>query len=311
MEKDSKILVTGCQGMTGGAVVKELNKQGYKNIIRITRADCDLTNQQDVKELFKKECPEYVFHIAAKVGGSKVEGDQSGKYIYENLMMQCNVIEMARLFNIKKLLFCSTIYVYPKTAQSPIKETELLKGDLFDISIGYSIAKLTGIYMTKIYSKQYGCDFISVIPPNIYGPGDNFNLQTGRVISALIHKFNDAKINKFSSVTILGTGKSIREFIYVDDLAKGMLYLMNTYSDPEPINIGTGIGVKITDLVEIIKRVTCYTGNIIWETDSEGNERRLDSTKINKLGWQAEVNLFEGIQRTYNWFINNNQFARK
>jgi GDP-L-fucose synthase len=312
MQTDSKIIVTGCQGMTGWAIIRELSKQGYKNVVGITHADCDLTNQLSVQELIKKEQPEYVFHAAAKVGGAKIDGDDRGQFIYDNLMMQCNIIESCRIYGVKKLLFCGTIYMYPKNALCPITENSLLKGELAETNIGYSIAKIAGVYLTKIYNTQFGCDFISVIPPNIYGIGDDFNIQTGRVIAALIHKFNEAKINNIPIIHMMGSGNSIREFICVDDLAKGLIFLMNNYSNPEHINIGTGIGVKIVDLVEIIKNITNYKGCIVWENPLEvTTERRLDVSKITSLGWQSETELVDGISKVYNWFINNYNFLRK
>lgn len=312
MEKGSKILVTGCQGMTGWAIVRELQKQGYFNIVCIDRTDCNLLDQKKVLCLFEKESPEYVFHVAAKVGGMYANNAQSGAFIYENLVMQCNVIESARICKVEKLLFCGSACSYPKEAIQPTKEEELLSGPLEETNIGYAIAKIAGVTMCQMYNKQYGCNFISVMPANMYGIGDNFSLSTGHVIPGLISKFYEAKTNKSTSIKIMGTGEASREFVFVDDVAKGLIFLMNNYNDSNIINIGTGVSIKIKYLVDILKNEIGYDGEIIYSGGLEGvKERCLDCTKINTLGWKYETDLKEGIRKVYDWYVDNFIFLRK
>jgi GDP-L-fucose synthase len=312
MEKNSKILVTGCQGMVGSSLVKELTKQGFDNVTAIDRVDCNLLIQKDVFELFDWEEPEYVFHIAARVGGIGINDNKSGEFIYENLMIQCNVLEAARVYNVKKLLFCGSACIYPKTAEQPIREESFLTGPLEQTNIGYAIAKISGVVMTQMYRKQYGCNFISAMPTNIYGKGDNFNLESAHVIPALIHKFNNAKIDNKPFIEMWGVPETSREFIYSEDLANGFVFLMQNYDGYDPINIGSGETVSIEILTEILKEVSGYKGEIKWNTNLQGVTRRsLDSTKINSLGWSAKTSLKEGIEKSYRWFVDNYQFARK
>jgi GDP-L-fucose synthase len=312
MDKESIILVTGCQGMTGWAVIRELNRHGYVNIYCVDRVDCNLLDQKRVLTLFEKIRPEYVFHIAGKVGSIYANDTQSGDFIYENLVMQCNVIESAKLYNVTKLLFCGSACVYPNSDSQPIKEEDLLTGPLEKTNIGYAIAKIAGVIMCQMYNKQHRCNFISVIPANIYGIGDNFNLTSAHVIPGLINKFHEAKTSKISSVEVWGTGEACREFIYVDDLAKGLVHIMNNYDNTEVINIGTGISIQIKDIVRIIKDVVGYTGEIIYNNNFEGvRDRCLDITKIKSLGWEAKTDFREGIKNVYDWYVNNYTFLRK
>jgi GDP-L-fucose synthase len=312
MNKDSKILVTGCQGMLGWAMVRELDQLGYDNVSCIDRVDYDLLNQRRVWELFEKERPEYVFHIAAKVGGIFANDSQSGAFIYENLMMQCNVIEAARIYNVKKLLFCGSACIYPKDTAQPIKEDSLLTGSLEKTNLGYAIAKISGVVMCQMYRKQYGCNFVSVMPTNIYGRGDNFNSNTAHVVPGLINKFNDAKVNKSLSVEVWGTGEASREFIYVDDLANGLVFVMNNYDDSEVINIGSGDIIKIKDVVQTIKDVVRYNGDVVYNGVLEGvKDRSLDISKITALGWQPKTKFEDGVKVVYDWYLNNYTFLRK
>ena len=312
MELNSKILVTGADGMAGSALIRELLKQGYCNIIAVDRRDCDLTNQVNTINLFAKERPHYVFDVAAKVGGIHANDTQSGAFLYENLMMQCNVMEAARMHGVKKLLFCGSACIYPKWATNPITEESLLTGPLEETNKGYAVAKIAGVMMCEMYRKQYGCNFISAMPTNLYGPGDNFDLENSHVMPALFRKFYEAKLNN-TTVVIWGSGKPRREFLYIDDLANALVFLMNHYDSPEPVNVGTGIDVSIVELVEIIKNIVGFKGQIVFNSNYPDGvfERRLDVNKLYHLGWVANTPLMEGIQKTWNWFTENYEHARK
>lgn len=313
MLQGDKILITGGSGMVGTALIKELSQNGYWNIVAVDRANCDLMNSLMVFDLFARVKPKYVFHLAARVAGIHANDIMSGEFIYENLMMQCNVIEASRINNVEKLLFCGSACIYPKVCPQPIKEEYLLTGLLEKTNIGYALAKITGVIMCQMYRKQYGCNFISVMPTNLYGERDNFHLTESHVIPSLINKFHDAMVNNKSTVEVWGTGVARREFLYVGDLVKALIFLMHNYNDESPINVGYGQDISIKELVEIIRAITLYNGNIIWNsTYPDGTlERKLDSGKINDLGWKAEVDFETGIQKTYDWYVDNYKYVRK
>ena len=304
MKKYSRILITGAAGMAGKAVHRRLLDEGYTDVYIVDKVDYDLREPYAVRNIFDDIHPEYVFHIAARVGGIHANDTQSGLFIYDNLMMQCNVIEAARKYKVDKLLFCGSACIYPKYSPQPIKEEALLSKPLEETNKAYAVAKIAGVTMCQMYAKQYGCNFISAMPTNLYGIGDNFQLQDSHVMPALLRKFHEAVLHNYSSVEVWGTGKPRREFLYIDDLADGFVFLMNNYNDPAHINIGTGEDISISELVEMIKEITGFKGVVKWNTEYPDGvfERRLDVSRINALGWKAQTKLREGIERTYEWF---------
>ncbi|MFA6463628.1 MAG: GDP-L-fucose synthase [Candidatus Paceibacterota bacterium] len=301
MKKDSLIYVAGHNGLVGSAIVRELNKKGYKNILTRTRQELDLLDSSAVKNFFEKEKPEYVFLSAAKVGGIVANSTFPAEFIYQNLVIQNNIIHNAYLSKVKKLLFLGSSCIYPKLAKQPIKEEYLLTGTLEETNDAYAIAKIAGIKMCQSYNKQYGTNFISTMPTNLYGKGDNFDLQTSHVIPAMIRKFDDAKNSKAKEVVLWGSGKPKREFLYVDDLAEACVFLMNNYAGSEIINVGTGTDLTIKSLAELIKKIVGFDGKIVWDkTKPDGTPRKLlNVKKINKLGWTAKTGLETGIKKTY------------
>ena len=307
MEKNAKIYVAGHGGLVGSAILRELQKGGYKNIITKTREELDLTSQTAVSDFFQAEKPEYVFMAAAKVGGILANNNYPADFIRDNLMIETNVIDSAYKNKVKKLLFLGSSCVYPKNAPQPIKEECLLTGELEATNKAYAVAKIAGIVMCQSYNKQYGTNFISVMPTNLYGEGDNFDLENSHVIPAMIRKFDDAKKSNSKEVTLWGTGNSKREFLYVDDLANACLFLMNNYDGSEIINIGIGKDLSILELANMVKEVVGYQGNIVWDSSKpEGTPRKLlDVSKIQSLGWKHHINLKEGIKRTYEWYKAN------
>lgn len=313
MNLESKILVTGCQGMGGWAVVRHLQKQGYTNILGIDRVDLDLLETDKVNRFFEKHKPEYVFHIAAKVGGIHANNTQGADFIYENLMMQCNVMNAAKVNNVKKLLFCGSACIYPKFAENPIQEQSLLTGQLEPTNKPYAVAKIAGVVMTQAYRKQYGCNFISVMPTNLYGINDNFSLENSHVMPALIRKFHDAKIHNLPTVEIWGTGQPRREFLNIEDFADGVIFLMKNYDGHDQVNIGTGKDIQIKILIDYIKEIVGYTGEIRFNTNYPDGvyQRNLDVSVMEEMGWVAKVNLYTGITEMYKWFIDNYNTARK
>ena len=304
MEKEAKIYVAGHRGLVGSALVRELEKQGYTNIITRTHAELDLISQEAVAEFFAKEKPEYVFLAAAKVGGIGANSTYPADFVYENMMIQTNIIHSAYKNNTKKLLFLGSSCIYPKMAEQPIKEESLLTGELEPTNDAYAIAKIAGIKMCQAYNKQYGTNYISVMPTNLYGPNDNFDLEKSHVFPALIRKFHEAKINKEAEVVVWGTGTPIREFLYVDDLAEACIYLMDHYNDDKIVNIGTGVGVTIRELAESIAKVVGYDGKLVFGTSKpDGTPIKInDVSYLNSLGWQAKTDLLSGIEKTYNWY---------
>jgi len=305
MDLNSKIYIAGHRGMVGSAIVRELHIKGYTNLIFKTSNELDLRNQNDVNSFFSIEKPNYVFLAAAKVGGILANETYPAEFLYDNLMIEANVIQAAHLYKVKKLLFLGSSCIYPKFANQPISEDELLKGDLEPTNEAYAIAKIAGIKLCKFYRKQHGCDFISVMPTNLYGINDNFDLNSSHVLPALLRKFHEAKIHNSPSVTLWGSGKPKREFLYVDDLAEACLHLMIKYSDESHLNVGTGEDITINDLANMVKAIVGYEGKILYDnTKPDGTPRKLlDVTKLTNLGWKANTNLQLGIQKVYQWYI--------
>jgi len=302
MDKESKIYLAGHRGLVGSALKRKLESKGYTNLIFRTHKELDLTNQQKVNDFFKHEKPEYVFLAAAKVGGILANSTYPAQFIYENLMIESNIIHAAY----KYVLGSSCIY--PKLAPQPLKEEYLLTGPLEETNEAYAIAKIAGIRLCKHYNQQYGTNFISVMPTNLYGPNDNFDLATSHVMPALIRKFHEAKANNKPEVVVWGTGKSLREFMHVDDMADACVYLMENYdySDiGEFVNIGVGEDVTISELVELIKEIVGFEGEIRYDTSKpDGTPRKLmDVSRLNGLGWKAGISLKGGIKETYKWYI--------
>lgn len=305
MDKHAKIYIAGHRGLVGTAILRKLMDHSYNNIVFRTSRELDLRNQEDVTAFFATEQPEYVFLAAAKVGGILANHTYPANFIYDNIMMQANIIHAAYQSKVKKLLFLGSSCIYPKLAPQPIKEEYLLTGELEPTNSSYAIAKIAGITMCQAYNRQYGTNFISVMPTNLYGPNDNFDLTSSHVLPALIRKFHEAKINHLPSVEIWGTGKPRREFLHVDDLADACLFLMNKYQDNQPINIGVGRDISIEDLATLIAVVVGYSGNIIYnKAMPDGTFRKLlDITKLKDLGWCPGIELEEGIRSTYLWYL--------
>ena len=301
MEKDSKIYIAGHTGMVGSALVRKLQQEGFKNIIFRSSSELDLTEQQAVKAFFEEEKPDYVFLAAAKVGGIMANNTYRGQFLYENLMIQNNVIHQSYVHGVKKLLFLASSCIYPKMSPQPIKEDYLLSGKLEPTNEPYAIAKIAGLKMCENYNRQYGCDFISVMPTNLYGPNDNFDPETAHVLPALLRNFHEGKIENRASVEVWGTGAPKREFLHVNDLAEACLHLMNTYSGNVSVNIGTGEDISIKDLAVMIKKITGYSGEITWNTSKpDGTPRKLlDVSLIHSLGWNHRISLKEGIRKVY------------
>jgi len=315
MNKDSKILVLGHKGLVGSAIVKELEKQGYENIlvpVRSTGNRYDLRDPVEVKMAFHDYHPEYVFLAAAKVGGIGMNNDYSGDMIHNNLMIQTNVIQECHVQGVKKMMFLGSSCIYPKYCEQPIKEEYLLTGELEQTNIGYAVAKIAGLTMCEMYRKQFGDNFISAMPTNLYGPGDNFSLENSHVLPAMIRKFHDAKERGDGMIELWGSGTPSREFLYVDDLAEALVFLMNEYNEKGIINVGVGKDIPIQELAKIIKDVVGFKGEVIWDASKpDGTPRKLlDVSKINDLGWKAKTSLVEGIEKTYDWFKTNYENSR-
>ncbi|WP_135606165.1 GDP-L-fucose synthase [Methanococcoides sp. NM1] len=307
MENDSKIYVAGHRGLVGSAIMRKLESKGHNNLIYRTHQELDLTNQQEVNDFFTQEKPEYVFLAAAKVGGILANNTYPAEFIYDNLMIEANVINAVHKYGVKKFLFLGSSCIYPKYAPQPMKEEYLLTGELEPTNEAYAIAKIAGIRLCKHYNQQYGTNFISVMPTNLYGPNDNFDLQTSHVLPALIRKFHEAKINNEPKVVIWGTGKPCREFLHVDDMADACVYLMENFDAEEIgefVNIGVGKDVSITELTEIIRGVVGFEGKIVYDTSKpDGTPRKLlDVSLLHSLGWKHRICLKEGIQSTFEWY---------
>ncbi|NCA93568.1 MAG: GDP-L-fucose synthase [Sphingobacteriia bacterium] len=308
MEKNSRIYVAGHRGLVGSAIVRNLKENGYSNIVTRTRTELDLLDSQKVSEFFKKEKPEYIFLAAAKVGGIYANDVFPAEFIFENLQVQNNIIHNAYLNKAKKLLFLGSSCIYPRECPQPIKEEYLLTGPLEKTNEAYAVAKIAGIKMCQSYNKQYGTKFISVMPTNLYGINDNFDLESSHVLPALLRKFHDAKLANAKEVVMWGTGSPMREFLFVDDLADACVFLMNNYSEDEIVNIGTGEDITIKDLALMIKEIIGFEGKIINDTTKpDGTPRKLlDVSRLHNLGWKHKTPLKEGIEKTYRWFLENN-----
>ena len=308
MEKTSKIYVAGHTGMVGSAIVRELQKQGYSNIITKSHAELDLMNQQDVNDFFAQEKPEYVFLAAAKVGGIMANSSYPADFLYNNMMIEMNVIHASFVNQCKKLLFLGSSCIYPKFADQPIVESSLLTSSLEPTNEGYALAKISGLKYCEYLNRQYNTNYISVMPTNLYGINDNYDLETGHVLPSLIHKFHDAKINNLDHVVCFGDGSPLREFLYVDDLANLCVLLMNEYNDTETINAGSGEEYSIFDLAHLVAYIVGYEGEIVWDTTKPNGtpRKRLDLTKLNKLGWHPQYSLEEGLKITYEHFQKEN-----
>lgn len=307
MEKNSKIYVAGHRGLVGSAIVRNLQERGFTNIIGKTHKELDLTRQDEVEKFFKIEKPEYVFLAAAKVGGIQANNTTPAEFIYDNLMIETNIINSAYKNKVKKLLFLGSSCIYPKFAEQPIKEEYLLTGELEPTNEAYAIAKITGIELCKFYRRQYGCDFISAMPTNLYGINDNFDLETSHVLPALIRKFHEAKMDNEEEVVMWGTGKPLREFMYVDDLADALVHLMLNYSDEIHVNMGTGKDLTIGELAEIVKEVVGFKGKIVNDLSKpDGTPRKLlDVSRLESTGWKYKTELKEGIEKVYKWYLEN------
>ena len=312
MDSNSKVYVAGNTGLVGSAIVRMLHMKGYTNILSTPSSHFDLRRQDDVERFFKNNEPEYVYLAAAKVGGIGANKDYPGHFIYDNLMIQSNIIHAARKFGVKKLLFLGSSCIYPKMCEQPIKEEYLMTGPLEPTNDAYAIAKIAGIKMCQAYRKQYGFNAISLMPTNLYGPNDNFDLETSHVLPALIRKFHDGK-DKIGydmggsyeyPVTLWGDGSAMREFLHVDDLAEACFTCMKDYDSPEPINVGTGTDVTIKELAQTISSVVGFTGEIMWDKSKpNGTPRKvLNIEKIKSLGWEPKISLKDGIESTYEWY---------
>lgn len=307
MEKDSRIYVAGHHGLVGSALVKSLHRQGYRNVIGKTRKELDLTDQVAVEQFFRNEHIEYVFLAAAKVGGIGANSAYPADYIMENLLIQCNVIRSAFFYKVKKLLFLGSSCIYPKHCPQPIKEEYLLTGPLEPTNEAYALAKISGLKMCQYYNTQYGTNYISVMPTNLYGPNDRYDANHSHVIPAMITKMDTAKHSNQPAVELWGTGTPLREFLYVDDMADACIYLMERYEGNEHLNIGTGQDISIRDLAAMIQKVVGYQGEIVFNAGMpDGTPRKLlDITKIKSLGWKVKTGLEEGLRLTYDDYIKN------
>jgi GDP-L-fucose synthase len=307
MNKTDKIFVAGHKGLVGSAIIKELIKQDYINILTVDKLIVNLKNQTDVDNWFSKNKPDYVFLAAAKVGGINANNIYPADFIFDNLCIQNNVIDCSYRYNVKKLIFLGSVCIYPKFAELPVKESSLLTGSLESTNEWYAIAKIAGIKLCQAYRKQYGCNFISIMPCNIYGINDNFHITNSHVLPSLIRKFHEAKINNLEEVICWGDGSARREFLNSNDIANGCIFLMNKYESDMPINIGSGEDYTIKEIAEIIKDIVGYTGKIIWDISKPNGtpKRLLDSSKLLNMGWTPQIKLHKGLTEVYNWFLQN------
>lgn len=301
MNKTDKIYVAGHRGMVGSAIVRNLEKAGYRQIITRTSKELDLRDQSAVNDFFDSERPLYVFLAAAKVGGIMANNTYRGEFLYDNLMIQNNVIHAAYRVAVEKLMFLGSSCIYPKMAPQPLKEEYLLTGLLEPTNEPYAIAKIAGIKLCDAYRSQYGCNFVSVMPTNLYGPNDNYDLNNSHVLPAMLRKFHEAKQQNAPSVTLWGTGSPLREFLHADEMADACVYLMHHYNEPGPINIGVGEDISIKDLAYTIREIVGFDGEIIWDTDKpDGTPRKLmDVSRLNQMGWKSSLSLTQGIREVY------------
>lgn len=307
MKKNSKILITGSGGMVGSSLAKNLSNLGYSNLILPKKNDLDLRNQLEVENFFKKQNPEYIFHLAAIVGGIHANNSYPAKFIYDNTQMHLNVIESSNKIGVKKLLFPGSACTYPRLASQPISEESFLSGLLEPTNLAYAVAKINGIVTAQSYSKQFGLNVVVPMPTNAYGVGDNFDIENSHVIPALIRRFYDAKLKNEKEILIWGSGNAMREFIYVDDLSDGLIFLMLNYNDSKIINIGSMQEISIKDLAFKIAKIVNYEGQIKFDISKpDGMPRKcLNSSKIHELGWKAKVSIDEGLEKTFLYFLNN------
>ncbi|ONI42439.1 GDP-fucose synthetase [Candidatus Epulonipiscium fishelsonii] len=309
MKKNDKIFVAGHRGLVGSQILECLKEQGYTNLITRTRKELDLQNQQAVADFFSTEKPEYVFLAAAHVGGIHANNTYPADFIMKNLQIECNVIDSSYKNKVKKLLFLGSSCIYPKLCDQPMKEEYLLNGELEKTNEAYAIAKIAGLKMCEYYNKQYGTNFISVMPTNLYGPNDNFDLENSHVLPALLRKVHEAKLNNSPTIEVWGSGKPLREFLYVKDMAEACIYIMENYNETPFLNIGTGVEISIRDLAETIKDVVGYDGQLVFNADKpDGTPRKLlDVSKLHNLGWHHKIDLKEGIEKTYEWYLRDEQ----
>ncbi len=307
MNKDAKIYVAGHNGMVGSAIVRKLKADGYTNILTASSKELNLISQADTNAWFAAHQPDYVFVAAAKVGGIHANNVYRADFLYQNLMIECNTIHAAFEHKVKKLLFLGSTCIYPKMAPQPLKESYLLSGYLEETNEPYAIAKIAGIKLCESYKRQYGCNFISAMPTNLYGPNDNYDLNNSHVLPALIRKFHEAKLNNVPEVVMWGTGSPFREFLHADDLADALYFLMQNYSEEQFVNCGSGVEITIKDLALLVKEIVGYEGNIVHDTTKpDGTPRKLtDVSKIHGLGWKHKINLRDGIAAVYKEFSAN------
>lgn len=307
MSKDSKIFLAGHRGMVGSAIVRELENQGYSNILTKTHQELDLLDQKAVAEFFAEEKPQFVFLAAAKVGGIEANRTQLGAFLYENLQIQNNIIHNAYLHKVERLIFLASSCIYPRLAPQPIKEEYLLTGELEQTNYGYAIAKIAGVKMCEAYRAQYGCDFVALMPTNLYGINDNFDLQNSHLLPALIRKFHEAKISNQSAVEVWGTGTPRRELLFVNDLAQACVFVMNKKEITDLTNIGSGVDKTVKELAELVKKTVGYQGEIKFNSNMpDGTPRKcLDVSKINSFGWKEKTSLEDGLKIVYKWYLQN------
>ncbi|MFM8533547.1 MAG: GDP-L-fucose synthase family protein [Acidimicrobiia bacterium] len=312
MTSTSRIFVAGHRGLVGSAVVRRLHQLGHDDVLTATRDQLDLRDQAAVNYWFRANRPEYVYLVAGTVGGIMANSTRPAEFIYDNMMIHATVVHSAHLFGVKKLLYLGSLCIYPRLATQPMKEEELLSGPLEPTNEAYAIAKIAGIKLCQSYRKQYGCDFISAMPTNLYGPNDNFDLTSSHVLPAMIRKFHDAREDGRNEVTVWGTGMPRREFLHVDDLADACVFLMKSYGESMHINVGTGEDVSIAELAEMVRRVVHPASTIIYDTSKpDGAPRKLlDVTRLHNLGWRHRMSLGEGIEHTYQWFLEHQASAR-
>jgi GDP-L-fucose synthase len=305
MNENSRIYVAGHNGLVGSAIWRELQRQGFKNLIGRRQREVNLLDAVAVRKFFAETKPEFIFFAAAKVGGIHANSTQPAEFLFENLQIQNNLVHTAHQTGVRKLLFLGSSCIYPKLAPQPLKEEYLLTGELEPTNQWYAVAKIAGIKMCEAYRRQYGCDFISAMPTNMYGPNDNYDLQTSHVLPAFIRKFHDAKINSDANVTCWGTGTPLREFLYADDLASACVFLMQNYSEEQFINVGSGSEITIRELAELVKRIIGFSGEIVWDKSKpDGTPRKLmDSSRLFALGWKPKVDLETGIRLAYEDFL--------